>query len=70
VSWQQVISESPYLTFFLIVSITTTVFHCIFRCWNRFLRCMNIRKNGWPPPHCDADGDYPPRRAKDKRVDE
>ena len=20
----------------------------------------NIRKAGWPPPHCDADGDFKP----------
>ena len=25
--------------------------------WNRFLRHMNIRKHGYPPAHCDADGD-------------
>ena len=22
-------------------------------------RSINIRKHGWPPPHCDADGDQP-----------
>ena len=26
--------------------------------WNRFFRHWNIRKHGWPPPHCDADGDF------------
>lgn len=30
----------------------------VFRCWNRFFRHRNINKHGWPPPHCDADGDY------------
>ena len=25
---------------------------------NRVLRHLNIRKHGWPPPHCDADGDF------------
>lgn len=25
---------------------------------NRVLRSMTIRKNGWPPAHCDADGDF------------
>lgn len=24
---------------------------------NRTLRHWNIRKHGYPPPHCDADGD-------------
>ncbi len=27
--------------------------------WSHFLRMLNIRKHGWPPPHCDADGDTP-----------
>lgn len=26
--------------------------------WNRTLRCINIRNRGWPPEHCDADGDF------------
>ena len=37
----------------------------IFRCWNRLMRMLNIRKHGWPPPHCDADGDFPPVPEKD-----
>jgi hypothetical protein len=27
---------------------------------NRFLRHWNIRKHGYPPAHCDADGDFKP----------
>lgn len=46
-------SESPLLTFFLA---------CIAAGLVKFLiklpfRAMNIRKHGWPPAHCDADGD-------------
>lgn len=26
--------------------------------WNRTLRHWNIRKHGYPPEHCDADGDF------------
>lgn len=26
--------------------------------WNRFWRHFNIRKHGYPPEHCDADGDF------------
>lgn len=26
--------------------------------WNRTLRHWNIRKHGYPPAHCDADGDF------------
>ena len=25
---------------------------------NRFWRYWNIRKHGYPPKHCDADGDF------------
>lgn len=25
---------------------------------NRILRHWGIRKHGYPPPHCDADGDF------------
>jgi len=25
--------------------------------WIRWMRYLAIRKAGWPPPHCDADGD-------------
>jgi hypothetical protein len=25
--------------------------------WSRTLRTLNIRKHGWPPPHCNGDGD-------------
>lgn len=32
----------------------------IFRLWNRYLRSKNIRSQGWPPPHLDADGDFKP----------
>lgn len=52
----ELISESPYLTAFLIWGAFSTVF----RIWNRFMRHLNIRKHGWPPPHCDADGDFKP----------
>jgi hypothetical protein len=26
---------------------------------NRIMRHWNIHKHGYPPPHCDADGDFP-----------
>ena len=31
--------------------------------WNRFLRHFNIRKHGYPPEWCDADGDF--KESKD-----
>jgi len=27
---------------------------------NRPLRHYTLQKNGYPPPHCDADGDFKP----------
>lgn len=47
-------SDSPVLAFFLAIFL----FGTIFRMWNRVIRHLNIRKAGWPPPHCDADGDF------------
>lgn len=29
----------------------------LFRCWNRWVRHLNIKAHGWPPAHLDADGD-------------
>jgi|GEM_PF-2412193 hypothetical protein len=29
----------------------------LFRIYSRTMRMMTIRKAGWPPEHCDADGD-------------
>ncbi len=33
-------------------------FNFIFRMYNITLRHRNIRKHGYPPAHCDADGDF------------
>ncbi len=30
----------------------------LLRIWNRFFRHWNIRKHGYPPKWCDADGDF------------
>lgn len=58
----QVISESPFLTV-LALYIVASLSSCG---WNRFMRMLNIRKNGWPPPHCDADGDLFPKEKEEK----
>ena len=47
-------SNSPFLTFFL----ACIMGEVLIKCWNRFWRYWNIRKHGYPPPHCDADGDF------------
>jgi len=51
-------SDSPILTFFIVVG-TGIMLETVLRfCINRPLRAMNICKHGWPPKHCYADGDF------------
>jgi len=40
------------------VILTSAILTFVFRCWNRMWRHLNIRKHGYPPAHCDADGDF------------
>lgn len=40
--------------FFILLAICLDF---ILKMWNRFWRHWNIRKHGYPPVHCDADGD-------------
>lgn len=39
---------------FALITICSTVFRIV----NRYYRSKNIRAHGWPPAHCDADGDF------------
>ena len=39
-----------------------------FLLWNRFWRHMSIRKNGYPPIHCDADGDFKEEEKEVKKI--
>jgi len=54
-------SDSPWLTVFLawgvlcVVGVASTL---VFRIWNRSMRVITMWKNGYPPEHCDADGDF------------
>jgi len=43
-----------FVGFLILLSLT---YAFIFDMWNRFWRHFNIRKHGYPPIHCDADGD-------------
>ena len=51
-------SSSPWLTFFLAAGIIELLIVILFKLPNRIMRHYNIRKYGYPPPHCDADGDF------------
>jgi hypothetical protein len=41
-----------------VVILTSLFLSFIFKMYNRTFRHWNIRKHGYPPPHCDADGDF------------
>lgn len=51
-------SQSPWLTFFLALIISEGVVRLCLFLPNRIMRHWNIHKHGYPPPHCDADGDF------------
>lgn len=55
-SFYEFATNSPWLTFFLAIVVLFAV-ELPFKIVNRFFRHLNIRKAGWPPAHCDADGD-------------
>lgn len=40
---------------YMFVGLVATL---IFKIYNRFWRFWTIRKHGYPPVHCDADGDF------------
>ena len=52
-----------WLGFMLLLSGVATF---IFRVYNRALRHRNIMKYGYPPSHCDADGDFPEKEKDDE----
>jgi hypothetical protein len=45
-------SGRPFLTFFLAYILG----QLILKSWSLFWRHWSIKKHGWPPEHCDADG--------------
>lgn len=42
------------------------IFNFILRMYNRTLRYFIIKKYGYPPEHCDADGDF---KTTDTEID-
>lgn len=58
--WQYA-HEHPYLAWSVLVLGVTGALNLagtlLFRLPNRLLRHLNIRAEGWPPEHCDADSD-------------
>lgn len=50
-------AENPWLTAWLALLLVYVVLCIVWRLPNRLIRHLNIRKAGWPPPYCDADGE-------------
>ena len=46
------------LGFFMIASLYYLIHAAVVVLPNRIMRHANIRKHGYPPAHCDADGDF------------
>lgn len=44
----------PWMTAFVSYVLIRSAFQVV----NRIIRHLNIRAHGWPPAHCDADGDF------------
>ena len=47
------------------IIVLGTILNFIFKVYNRGLRHRNIMKYGYPPEHCDADGDFPQIKKND-----
>lgn len=55
----QIMSDSPYLSFFAVILIA----ECLAKIASRMLRSLNVAIRGWPPSHLDADGDWKPEET-------
>jgi D-alanyl-lipoteichoic acid acyltransferase DltB (MBOAT superfamily) len=49
------------------VLILGEILNFLLRLYNRTWRHANIRKHGYPPAHCDADGDLKPIKEKNDK---
>ncbi len=49
--------DHPFLGVFLILFVCGVI-RLPFSLAKRAIRSRDIRACGWPPPHCDADGDF------------
>lgn len=58
--------QNPWLLFGLAVLF----YWMVTILWSRFMRHLNVRSKGWPPPHLDADGDFKPKDQDNEDDDE
>ncbi len=57
----QFMSDSPWIAGICLFIICGFFVKLI----NRIMRHWNIRKHGYPPSHCDADGDFRDENKED-----
>lgn len=50
--------EHPLFSLLVICALLSLIGSVLINLPNQILRHWNIRKHGYPPPHCDADGDF------------
>lgn len=58
----QFMGENPFLTFFL----AWLALHLMGVVYSRTMRAIMVCKNGWPPEHLDADGDFKPIKENEE----
>ena len=51
-------NQSPWPSFFILLLIFSFLKTIFYRLPRMIIRGYNIRKHGWPPEYCDADGDF------------
>lgn len=57
--------ESPFLAFFILSGIISLLYSIFYQLPKRMIRHFDIKKNGWPPNHCDVDGDFKKEQQND-----
>lgn len=51
-----------FLALIVICSVYYLIKFVVYTTPNRIIRGITMAKNGYPPPHCDADGDFKPEK--------
>lgn len=49
-----------------VLLLLSSVANLFFKSWSTFWRNRTISKNGYPPSHCDADGDFLKKKDSDE----
>ena len=57
-TWAQFFYDSPILSILTILAVYYTIKRVCYVLPSRIVKGASIRKHGWPPAHCDADGDF------------